>query len=177
MLVSVSLYYGDIFKWDCQGNLFWQSYFFIPPYIRPHIRIISLFILQYRHKEVERLWKKSKGGWYWTILSIGYWYDTAEYSLCQCTTMPSKVYSFERRHCSVFSDEGVQFGTAEVFNDAAVFNTDRDRWPTGGGLHRRRRRPPGGRYTLLKQKGHLRVKCGWTFLLLLFCFCKLCVLV
>lgn len=32
------------------------------------------------------------------------------------------MYSFERRHCSVYSDEGVQFTTAEVFNLAAVFN-------------------------------------------------------
>ena len=39
----------------------------------------------------------------------------------KCTTTPPKVYSFERRHCSVYSDEGVQFTTAEVFNLAAVF--------------------------------------------------------
>ena len=32
------------------------------------------------------------------------------------------MYSLERRHCSVYSDEGVQFTTAEVFNTAAVFN-------------------------------------------------------
>ena len=38
-----------------------------------------------------------------------------------CTTPPSQLYSFERRDCSVFSDEGVQFRTAEVFNLAAVF--------------------------------------------------------
>ena len=31
------------------------------------------------------------------------------------------MFSFERRHCSVYSDEGVQFTTAEVFNLAAVF--------------------------------------------------------
>ncbi len=34
---------------------------------------------------------------------------------------PTRVFSFERRHCSVYSDEDVQFTTAEVFNLAAVF--------------------------------------------------------
>ena len=33
--------------------------------------------------------------------------------------LTTRVYSFERRHCSVFSDEGVQFTTAEVFNGGA----------------------------------------------------------
>lgn len=37
------------------------------------------------------------------------------------------MYNFERRHCTVFSDEGVQFTTAEVFNTAAVFNDDTHR--------------------------------------------------
>ena len=37
------------------------------------------------------------------------------------TTPPTRVCSFERRHCSVCSDEGVQFTTAEVFNLTAVF--------------------------------------------------------
>ena len=35
--------------------------------------------------------------------------------------LTTRVYSFERRHCSVFSDEGVQFTTAEVFNGGDVF--------------------------------------------------------
>ena len=29
-----------------------------------------------------------------------------------------------RRHCSVISDEGVQFKTARVFNSTAIFNQD-----------------------------------------------------
>ena len=33
----------------------------------------------------------------------------------------TKVFSFERRHCPVCSDEGVQLRTAEVFNDTALF--------------------------------------------------------
>ena len=42
---------------------------------------------------------------------------------CQCTTMPTKVYSFERRRCSVYSDDTVQFQTAQVFNDTAIFTS------------------------------------------------------
>ena len=44
------------------------------------------------------------------------------FSLCQCTTPPTGLYSFERRHCSAFSDESVQLRTAKVFNDADVFS-------------------------------------------------------
>lgn len=31
-----------------------------------------------------------------------------------------------RRHCSVISDEGVQFKTARVFNSTAIFNKEKD---------------------------------------------------
>ena len=36
--------------------------------------------------------------------------------------MPTKVFSFERRHCSTNSDEGVQFKTAEAFSESAIFS-------------------------------------------------------
>ncbi len=41
---------------------------------------------------------------------------------CQCTTTPTRVYSFERRRCSVYSDDTVQLKTAQVFNNTAIFN-------------------------------------------------------
>ena len=39
--------------------------------------------------------------------------------------LPLQMYSFERRHCSVFSDVSVKFTTAEVFNVAAIFTLSR----------------------------------------------------
>lgn len=39
-----------------------------------------------------------------------------------CSTSPSGVFSFYRRHCSVKCDEGVQPQTAKVFNWGAIFS-------------------------------------------------------
>ena len=50
------------------------------------------------------------------------YYDTIYFALCQCTTSPSGVYSFCRRHCSTNCDEGVQLQTARVFNWGAIFS-------------------------------------------------------
>ena len=36
--------------------------------------------------------------------------------LCQCTTTPTRVLSFERRQGSIFSDGGVQFTPTTLFN-------------------------------------------------------------
>ena len=33
------------------------------------------------------------------------------------------MFSFERRHCSTNSDEGVQFKTAEAFSESAIFTS------------------------------------------------------
>lgn len=41
---------------------------------------------------------------------------------CQRTSTPTRVYSLERRRCSVYSDDTVQFQTAQVFIDTAIFS-------------------------------------------------------
>ena len=57
------------------------------------------------------------------ILRYGYkhYYDTIKFIPCQCTTSPTRVYSFRRRNCSTKRDEGVQPQTARVFNWGAIF--------------------------------------------------------
>ena len=55
------------------------------------------------------------------------------FSLCQCTTPPTGLYSFERRHCSVFGDEDVQFRTARVFILAAIIIYRKKYVPNGNG--------------------------------------------
>ena len=35
------------------------------------------------------------------------------------------MFSFERRHCSTNSDEGVQFKTAEAFSESAIFSQNK----------------------------------------------------
>lgn len=38
---------------------------------------------------------------------------------------PTRVFRLMRRHCSTIRDGGVQFKTAEVFNESAIFSSSR----------------------------------------------------
>ena len=60
----------------------------------------------------------------WSLLSVALSSVTAKsnymipfvFISCQCTTTPTRVFSFERRQCSIFSDGGVQFTPTTLFN-------------------------------------------------------------
>ena len=58
--------------------------------------------------------------------------------LTETTVTPTGVFSLERRHCSTNCDEGVQFKTAEVFSQSAIFTLTRAKSIIEGGAQLRK---------------------------------------
>lgn len=57
-----------------------------------------------------------------SLLSVALFSDMVKSSLMIPFLLKKVNVQSLRRHCSVLSDEGVQFQTARVFNSTAVFN-------------------------------------------------------